>query len=94
LVNVPKNRNARHEHKQIKVFVIACKNFLFADTDTGVGALCTHFSLLCTAMQHGHEPYRYVLHILCEVPHCRNVEDFEALIPWRLSTDVLKPKAA
>ena len=80
--------------QQIKAFVIARKNFLFADTDAGARALCTHFSLLRTAKQHGHEPYRYVLHILREVPHCRSVEDFEALLPWRLSVDVLERKAA
>jgi transposase len=80
--------------QRIKAFVIARKNFLFADTDAGARALCTHFSLLRTARQHGHEPYRYFLHILREVPHCRGVEDFEALLPWRLGADVLTRKAA
>ncbi len=80
--------------QQIKAFVIARKNFLFADTEAGARALCTHFSLLRTAKHHGHEPYRYFLHILREVPHCQRVEDFEALLPWRVSVDSLKPKAA
>ena len=80
--------------QQIKAFVIARKNFLFADTGAGARALCTHFSLLRTARQHGHEPYRYFLHILREVPHCRSVEDFEALLPWRLGVDVPERKAA
>ena len=80
--------------QQIKAFVIARKNFLFADTDAGARALCTHFSLLRTAKQHGHEPYRYFLHILREVPHCRGVEDFEALLPWRVRFDVHHRNAA
>jgi transposase len=73
--------------QQIKPFVIARKNFLFADTEAGARALCTHFSLLRTAKHHGLEPYRYFLHILREVPYCQSVEDFEALLPWRLSRD-------
>ena len=64
------------------------------NTDAGARALCTHFSLLRTAKQHGHEPYRYFLHILREVPHCRGVEDFEALLPWRVRFDVHRRNAA
>ena len=71
--------------QQIKPFVIARKNFLFADTPAGARALCTHFSLLRTAKHHGHEPYRYFLYVLRQVPYCTRVEDFEALLPWRLS---------
>ena len=80
--------------QQIKAFVIARKNFLFADTDAGARALCAHFSLLRTAKQHGLEPYRYFLHILREVPHCRGVEDFEALLPWRVGVNALNRHAA
>jgi hypothetical protein len=47
-----------------------------------------------TARHHGHEPYRYFLNILREAAHCRSVGDFEALLPWRLSVDVLQRKAA
>lgn len=80
--------------QQIKPFVVARKNFLFADTEAGARALCTHYSLLRTARHHGHEPYRYFLRILEAVPHCQSVEDFETLLPWNLSVDARCVQAA
>ena len=70
--------------QQIKPFVLARKNFLFADTVAGAHALCLHFSLIRTAKAHGLDPFRYYQAILTRVPHCRSVDDYEALLPWRI----------
>ena len=46
-----------HTEQEIKPFVIARKNFLFAGSQEGARALCVHFSLIRTAKLHGHGPY-------------------------------------
>jgi hypothetical protein len=71
--------------QQVKPFVIARKNFLFAQSVAGAHALCAHFSLIRTAKQHGLAPYRYYDAVLKAVPHCQRVEDYEALLPWNMT---------
>ena len=73
--------------QQVKPFVIARKNFLFAHSVAGANALCVHFSLIRTAKQHGLDPYRYYEAILKAVPHCQRVEDYEALLPWNMTSE-------
>lgn len=68
----------------IKPFVIARKNFLFADSVDGANALCLHFSLVRTAKLHGHDPYHYYVNLLKSIPHCKTVEDYEKLLPWNM----------
>lgn len=73
--------------QQIKPFVIARKNFLFADTVAGANALSMHMSLIQTAKQHGHDPYHYYIKLLKSLPHCSIVEDYEKLLPWNLGKE-------
>lgn len=73
--------------QQIKPFVIARKNFLFAHSVKGAQALCVHFSLIRTAKLHGLDPYRYYEAILKAVPHCQSVEHYEALLPWNIALE-------
>ena len=78
---------------QNKKFFLLCeashkrKNFLFAHSVAGANALCVHFSLIRTAKQHGLDPYRYYEAILKAVPHCHSVEDYEALLPWNMTSE-------
>jgi transposase len=74
--------------QEIKMFVILRKNFLFADTIAGAKALLCHVGLLRTAIANGLEPYHYLKAVLDALPHCQTVEDYEALLPWRIKTDV------
>jgi transposase len=70
--------------QQIKPFVIARKNFLFAASVDGAKALCMHFSLIRTAKAQGLDPYHYYVEILKKIPHCKTVEDYEKLLPWNM----------
>jgi transposase len=70
--------------QQIKPFVIARKNFLFASSVDGANALCMHMSFIRTAKLHGHDPYRYYVQLLKSLPHCKTVEDYEKLLPWNI----------
>ena len=78
--------------QQIKPFVIARKNFLFSDSVAGAQALCLHFGLIRTAKLHGLDPYHYYVMLLKSLPHCKNVEDYEKLLPWNIKPYLnLKP---
>lgn len=70
--------------QEIKPFVIARKNFMFANSVDGANALCLHFSLIRTAKRHNLDPYRYYVKILEAIPHCETIEDYEALLPWNI----------
>ena len=73
-----------HTEREIKPFVIARKNFLFAGSQEGARALCLHFSLILSAKLHNLDPYQYYVEIMKAIPHCEKVEDYEALLPWNI----------
>jgi transposase len=73
--------------REIKPFVIARKNFMFAQSMAGAKALCMHFSLVRTALLHGLDPYHYYVHILKQLPHCKSIEDYEKLLPWKVALE-------
>lgn len=70
--------------QEIKPLVIARKNFLFCSSMGGAKALCMHLSFIRTAKLHGHDPYRYYVKLLKQIPHCQTVEDYEKLLPWNM----------
>lgn len=70
--------------QEIKPFVIARKNFLFASSVSGAMALCLHFSLIRTAKRHNLDPYKYYVKVLKAIPYCETIEDYEALLPWNI----------
>jgi transposase len=76
--------------QEIKPFVIARKNFLFAASVDGAKALCMHFSFIRTAKLHGLDPYHYYVKLLKNLPHCKSVEDYEKLLPWNITLDYAK----
>jgi transposase len=70
--------------QEIKPLVMARKNFIFAYSVDGAQALCMHLSLIRTAKRHGLDPYHYYVELLKNIPHCKTVEDYEALLPWNI----------
>jgi transposase len=69
--------------RDIKPFVMARKNFLFACTPQGADSLGVHFSLILTARLHGLDPIAYYTKILKRLPYCISIHDYEALLPWK-----------
>ena len=76
-----------HTEQEIKPFVMARKNFLFAGSQEGARALCVHFSLIRTAKLHGLDPYRYYVKVMKDIPYCQTVEDYETLLPWSINLE-------
>ena len=69
----------------IRPFVIGRRNWLFADTVAGANASANLYSLLETCKVNGVDGYQYLRALLVALPKARTVEDYEALLPWRLA---------
>ena len=71
----------------IRPFVVGRRNWLFADTVGGANASANLYSLLQTCVVNGIDGYRYLKALLTALPRATTVEDFEALLPWRLALE-------
>ena len=71
--------------REIKVLVMARKNFLFANSVEGAEALGIYFSLIQTARAHNIEPGAYLAAIFKAIPRCKSFDDYEDLLPWNFA---------
>ena len=71
----------------IRPFVVGRRNWLFADTVGGANASANLYSLLQTCVVNGIDGYRYLKALLIALPRAKTVEDYEALLPWRIAFD-------
>ena len=69
----------------IRPFVVGRRNWLFADTQAGADASANLYSLLQTCLVNGIDGYAYLKALLVALPRAKTVDDFEALLPWRIS---------
>ena len=69
----------------IRPFVIGRRNWLFADTVAGANASANLYSLLQTCKVNGVDGYRYLRALLVALPGAKTIEDYEALLPWRIA---------
>ncbi|MDT4330787.1 MULTISPECIES: IS66 family transposase [Methylomonas] len=69
----------------IRPFVVGRRNWLFCDTVAGAQASANLYSLIETCKANGIEPYAYLVELFRQLPRAKAVEDFEALLPWRLA---------
>lgn len=75
--------------RTIRPFVIGRNNWIFSDTVGGAEASARLYSLILTAKENGHEPYRYLCHVFKELPAATSVEHIEALLPFNIKPDAL-----
>ncbi|MEK7436024.1 MAG: IS66 family transposase [Thermodesulfobacteriota bacterium] len=69
----------------IRPFVVGRRNWLFADTVGGASASANLYSLIETAKANGIEPYQYLRALFTALPKATCLEDYEALLPWRIA---------
>jgi transposase len=81
--------NNRSE-RAIKPFTCGRKNWLFANCVEGANASAKLFSLIETAKAHQLNPVAYFTHIFKELPACRILADYEALLPFNTRDPCLK----
>lgn len=73
----------------IRPFVVGRKNWLFSGHPNGAGAAATLYSLIETAKSCGLEPFHYLRYIFEKIPYARSEGDFAALLPQRLTPELL-----
>ena len=76
------------QENAIRPFVVGRRNWLFSDTVAGANASANLYSLLQTCQVNGIDGYRYLAALLVALPTAKTADDYEALLPWRLT---LKP---
>lgn len=69
----------------IRPFVVGRRNWLFCDTVAGARASANLYSLIETCKANGIEPYTYLVDLFRQLPSAKTAEDFETLLPWRLT---------
>jgi transposase len=75
----------------IRPFVIGRRNWLFSDTARGAKSSANLYSLIETAKANGLEPYAYLRHLFTELPKAQTLEQIEALLPFHVKTQPLRP---
>lgn len=81
--------NNRSE-RAIKPFVCGRKNWLFSNSVGGAHASANLFSLIESAKMNELDPMKYLTHVIKELPTCKAVEDYEALLPYAVCDEKLK----
>ena len=75
--------------RSIKPFVMARKNFLFANTSRGAQSSATIFSLIESARENGLDPYAYLCWVLKRAPALCQADAgwAKSLLPWNMPTN-------
>jgi transposase len=72
------------QENAIRPFCVGRRNWLFADTVAGAHASANLYSLLQTCRVNGIDGYRYLRALFLALPLARTVDDYAALLPWRI----------
>ena len=73
-------RHGQNDH----AIVVGRRNWLFADTAGGAHASANLYSLIETCKANAVDPYQYLVALFRALPSAATVDDYEALLPWRL----------
>lgn len=73
----------------IRPFVVGRKNWLFSGHPNGANAAATLYSLIETAKACALEPYHYLRHLFENLPFALSEEDHLALLPQKLTPELL-----
>lgn len=76
--------------RAIKPFVCGRANWLFSHSVDGAHASARLYSLIETAKIHHLNPAAYLKHVFTELPNCKRLEDYEALLPYHIQQVNLK----
>jgi transposase len=72
------------QENAIRPFCVGRRNWLFADTVGGATASANLYSLLQTCVVNGIDAWRYLRALLVALPAASTVDDYTALLPWRM----------
>ena len=72
----------------IRPFCLGRRGWLFADTVDGANASANLYSLVETCKANSIDPYRYLTWLLQRLPLAQTVDDYDALLPWKMPIDL------
>ncbi len=72
----------------IRPFCLGRRGWLFADTIGGANASANLYSLVETCRANRIDPYRYLHWLFQKLPLATTVEDYDALLPWKMPADL------
>ncbi|TDY16815.1 transposase [Paraburkholderia sp. BL6665CI2N2] len=72
----------------IRPFVLGRRSWLFSDTVDGANASANLYSLVETCKANGTDPYRYLTWLFQRLPLAKTVDDYDALLPWKMPADL------
>lgn len=72
------------QENAIRPFCVGRRNWLFADTVAGANASANLYSLLQTCQVNGIDGYRYLKALFILLPQAKTVDDYAAMLPWRI----------
>jgi len=72
------------QENAIRPFCVGRRNWLFADTVAGAHASANLYSLLQTCAVNNIDGYRYLRALFVALPKAKTVDDYAALLPWRI----------
>jgi transposase len=70
----------------IRPFVVGRRGWLFCDTVAGAQASANLYSLVETAKANDTDSYPYLIALFKALPRAQTADDYEALLPWNLTT--------
>ncbi|MGZ0002873.1 IS66 family transposase [Burkholderia gladioli] len=72
----------------IRPFCVGRRGWLFSDTVDGANASANLYSLVETCKANGIDPYRYLTWLFQRLPLAEGVEDYDALLPWKMPVEL------
>lgn len=73
----------------IRPFVVGRKNWLFAGNPDGAHSAAAYYSLVETAKANGLKPYRYLCYLFDRLPLAQSDNDYQALLPQKLTPEII-----
>ena len=68
----------------IRPFCVGRRGWLFSDTVDGANASANLYALVETCKANSIDPYRYLTWLFQRLPLAKTVDDYDALLPWKI----------
>ncbi|WP_258170734.1 IS66 family transposase, partial [Burkholderia cepacia] len=72
----------------IRPFCVGRRGWLFSDTVDGANASANLYTLVESAKANGIDPYRYLTGLFQRLPLAETVDDYDALLPWKMPAEL------
>jgi len=72
----------------IRPFVVGRRGWMFSDTVDGANASANIYTLVETCKANGIDPYSYLTWLFQRLPLAKSVDDYDALVPWKMPADL------